>query len=36
MNKQTYEELVKFFESKSMSDVANGLKKDLKGMVSMN
>lgn len=33
MNKQTYEELVKFFESKNLSEVASGLKKDLKGLV---
>jgi len=33
MNKQTLEELIKFCESKNLSDIASGLKKELKGTV---
>ena len=32
MNKQTLEELIKFCETKNLTDVAAGLKKDLKAM----
>lgn len=34
MNKQTYEELIQFFENKNMTEIAKGLKKDMKGLVS--
>jgi hypothetical protein len=35
MNKQTFEELIKFFESKNMSDVARGLKSDMKALTTL-
>ena len=35
MNKQTLEELIKFCEAKNLTDVATGLKKDLKQLTAV-